>query len=352
MLFLGAGASTPFNKPVTKDFKERLYKDFPDPKENGLVYHLIHHAMFEDIEHVLDCANKLTEFGNNTPSGTFLKALGQYLIYRQAEGYEGKGFHELVKQAELTVNVIKQKIHYVYRWDFAHDQLVVDFYKPLFDFLKSKSELMVGTTNYDRAIEQFCQQSNYSYNDGFTPSINTYYWKDKFYYPSAKSNDSITLYKIHGSLGWKKLGNNIERSSDASDLSYAENMLIYPTLSPKEQEDEDPYRTIIYEFGQMLSKCDVCIVIGYSFRDESVNKFIREFLLQRKKLIIIDRLAEKNLRSHFAPPQVDNMILDQDHSITLPIGDDVVMVDLVPDYAQAENIQDIVKRISGFMSQQ
>ena len=78
-------------------------------------------------------------------------------------------------------------------------------------------------------------------------------------------------------------------------------MLIYPTLSPKEQEDEDPYRTIIYEFGQKLNECDICIIIGYSFRDVSINKFIKELLVNDKKLIVVDKKAEHNITTNFVP---------------------------------------------------
>ena len=95
---------------MTKDFKELLYQDYPSATNNGLIYHLIHHDEFEDIEHILDCANKLTQFGNATPSGKFLKSLGKsFLIYRQALNYSDRGFDELVSQAELLSMRLRKK---------------------------------------------------------------------------------------------------------------------------------------------------------------------------------------------------------------------------------------------------
>lgn len=349
MLFLGAGASTPFNKPVTKDFKKLLYQDYPSAVNNGLMYHLLRFEEFEDIEHVLDCAVKLTDYGN-TPTGKFLKDLGVKRLLRfQYDKNDGgdRGFETLLSEAENAVNLIKSKILYIYKWDFNFDPVVPQIYTPIFNFLKSHSDsILIATTNYDRAIERFCDQSQYYISDGFEQKYNSFLWTGKFSYPYIGDNTSpVVLYKLHGSLGWKKYVNGtIERSSDDADPTYSQNMLIYPTLCPKKDEDDDPYRSIIYEFGQKLNECDICIIIGYSFRDVSINKFIKQLLVDDKKLIVVDKKAEHNIGTNFLP--IISVHQVQGDGVLVEIDGKMKPIELIPEYIEPDNIDNIVEKIS------
>jgi hypothetical protein len=86
---------------------------------------------------------------------------------------------------------------------------------------------------------------------------------------------------LHGSLNWKRHktygpeATSVERSVD--DPNYLEDLLIYPTLSPKEGAEIEPYMTIRKQFEVLMDTMDACIVIGFSFRDEHINDIFSKF---------------------------------------------------------------------------
>ena len=64
-------------------------------------------------------------------------------------------------------------------------------------------------------------------------------------------------------------------------------------MSPKDEANgKEPYRTILNQFESIMKELDVCIVIGFSFRDEHINQIFTEFAnTQGKKLIAISPSA-------------------------------------------------------------
>ena len=71
--------------------------------------------------------------------------------------------------------------------------------------------------------------------------------------------------------------------------------MIYPTISPKDGEEKEPYKTIREKFKEFMDIADICIVIGFSFRDEHINEIFSSFLQRNKKIISISNTADKNL---------------------------------------------------------
>jgi hypothetical protein len=104
-------------------------------------------------------------------------------------------------------------------------------------------------------------------------------------YSYPKVDNKITnvyLYKLHGSLNWKRHKiYDIEATSEerrSYDSNYVENLLVYPTLSPKDGAEVEPYKTIREEFRKYMEGADLCIVIGFSFRDMHINTIFSDFL--------------------------------------------------------------------------
>lgn len=86
-LFLGAGASVPYNKPTTRDLKNKLVKRYIEveatdysPAEHYL-YSILNFPEFEDIEHILQCIKEIDDFFNSSPYG------GKYLLEGQPRLY-------------------------------------------------------------------------------------------------------------------------------------------------------------------------------------------------------------------------------------------------------------------------
>ena len=94
----------------------------------------------------------------------------------------------------------------------------------------------------------------------------------------------------------------MERSVD--DPNYLEDLLIYPTLSPKEGAEIEPYMTIRKQFEVLMDTMDACIVIGFSFRDEHINDIFSKFQTRGKSLIIVFPSADKTTFAHLLKKDV------------------------------------------------
>jgi hypothetical protein len=125
----------------------------------------------------------------------------------------------------------------------------------------------------------------------------------------------IYLYKLHGSLNWKMHKvHGIERTtveSFTNDPSYSDNLLVYPSLSIKTQKKIEPFFTINKLFAESLKKTDLCIIIGYSFRDEDINEIFDRHLKTGKSIIIISPTATtefyRNLLKQEMPESIKNL---------------------------------------------
>jgi len=304
-LFLGAGASVPFGKPTTKQLKIQLSEKYKHEPHVGVtpsqfyLYSMISFSTFEDVEHILQCVKDIDDFFSNSEYG------GKYLLeaqYRYQHPNRPWTLNNLTENIKEVRTMIEDDVFRNYSWNHSYDQALVGILDKLFGVIRKHSrEIHVFTTNYDAAIEEYCGKMEYRCIDGFT--LNEYsnrrIWSGKYSYPPNEDQKNILLYKLHGSLTWKMhKQHGIEATKEegkSRDLNYIENMLVYPTVSPKSGEEIEPYKTIRDEFKKFMDVADVCIVIGFSFRDEHINAIFSEFFKRGKKILIISPSAEKNI---------------------------------------------------------
>lgn len=63
---------------------------------------------------------------------------------------------------------------------FYLNSKVKKIYDPIISFLnKISTAVIIATTNYDRAIEQYCESSSLNFTDGFANVSNSYRWMGK-----------------------------------------------------------------------------------------------------------------------------------------------------------------------------
>lgn len=307
MLFLGAGFSTLFDKPVTSEFKEKInYFD-------GFYRHFLEYEEFKDIEHILQSLHELKNLMENTEHGRFLNYLSKKGFIKYGIGPHMKSYvfdNQLIPTLAEELDKLNEKIDKVednifdtYKWD-KEDDKNLQIIHPLIEFLQNHSnELIVATTNYDIAIERFCENyQKYDLVDGFELKIKKWIWPDNnvFHIPdNYDPNKDIILYKLHGSLGWKiNLDGKIEKTHEEHRTDgkyYGRNLVIFPTLSPKEDEDKPPFNGMITAFKEKLKDVDVCIIIGFSLRDEGIVEIFNEFISDGKIIIIVDEKGVENI---------------------------------------------------------
>ena len=176
----------------------------------------------------------------------------------------------------------------------------------------------------------------------------------------ASSKKRLFLYKLHGSLTWKKFSD-----SKIIKMLYNEDhpqkdaingiTLVSPTRTPKDTESDPPYTELIELFKNRIQDFDVCIVVGYSFRD-SLNEKFMDFLSKKEKLLIVispeatpnimmNFLKKKIMLSSEIPPEAYKC--EQIKEGIQFINEPNIL--LINNYMSSETIDDILRIICGFL---
>ena len=305
-LFLGAGASVSYDKPATEKFKKMLLEKYPPTNfRNHLMTSLLSVPEFTDIEYVLQSIKDIKEF-SKSKGNSFFSYIAKSGFQHQMLAYQSQGYSydQIMNELGEINNIIEDEIFRTYSWnhDKDHDLNAVMF--ELIGVLMKESErIRIFTTNYDRAVEEYASENGYQILDGFRFDVSTgrflwigqknYHYEDENRYPTdfdfKKKN--IYLYKLHGSLNWKQHKKHgivkVDFESKPADPNFEKDYLIYPTLSPKDGQELEPYMTIRDEFIEALGKIDVCVVIGFSFRDQHITEKFRDFVNRRDSYLVV-----------------------------------------------------------------
>ncbi len=168
----------------------------------------------------------------------------------------------------------------------------------------------IFTTNYDTLIERALDRMGIEYLDGFIGTVKRRFdpsvYDLDFYYPGEISEGRVRrydkvlhLYKIHGSINWRRVTPNfgnpygisysstripleseaLEKPALIDSILTDEQLSILPTSGKYGESITMPYAHLFRSFAQALkSPQTVCFVIGYSGWDSHVNQIIEDAL--------------------------------------------------------------------------
>lgn len=217
---------------------------------------------------------------------------------------------EIDEEIDKKINIVKK---------FITDKItqgmncyeLSEIYKKL--YLKTisssrKSPINIVTTNYDMYNERALDELNFIYNNGFTGSYSRTFNPNMYkymYVDNMNLNKDIwnrvdhfyNLYKIHGSISWKKSQDKIyEISKNEIGKSSLENVMIYPTPLKDRSTLMVPYTDLMRSFQDNLTqKNSVLITLGYSFGDDHINRIILNNLsIPSFRLIILGDTEYEN----------------------------------------------------------
>ena len=298
-LFLGAGASKPLGFPDTKEFKTRL-EELLKQRQKGNMFSMLQRSGHEDIENVLTDIDKLM----NLSSDRGYKLLQNTVDITYKENSASPTHDSLDDVLAIFLDYKKSIHNHVYNeysWKgTSNDDLKL--YDDVFQILQTSDDgIHICTTNYDLVMEHYIDidGNGLARVDGFLHDDSTsklFFDPTTFSRPPQNNNQDTRcyLYKLHGSLNWVSHGDKIRQRETDESFAGEDNVIIYPTLSSKDKNyNREPYKTMQSKFKARVKKTDVFIVIGYSFRDESINKEFKNFLRRDKtKMIVISPSAE------------------------------------------------------------
>ncbi len=306
MWLLGAGASFESNLPLVKGLTERVrHKLAEDPFEDGehpdtTIGHVIDGLRADispsaTIEDILDhLADHLSMARRSASKMATVRVLAPGAPAAEPDSQEFK-FEEL----EFVRTRILQVVRDTLRWGYVHADdpaetmegspetpiLRIDhhemFIHVLFTELRAGRQLRVQpieffTTNYDTLIEDALALKEVAYSDGFRGGA-VAYWDPSKNDESATRQDGVraTVTKIHGSIDWARVGEQIVRRRISDPYPEGEtDLLIYPQALKYDLTQREPFDNLFYGFRTSLNRSlpQVLFVCGYGFGDDHVDQ--------------------------------------------------------------------------------
>jgi hypothetical protein len=153
------------------------------------------------------------------------------------------------------------------------------------------------TLNYDMSFETASDRVGAVLIDGFSftqrqffnPSTYdldiVYREKSRIHSEESFYSKVIQLFKIHGSVTWRKTMDGIITKEKQPVSNAVEAVLIYPNSSKYEKSYEMPFFELVSRFQNTLRKENTTLlVIGYSFNDDHINRILRESVKSNSNL--------------------------------------------------------------------
>ncbi|ACU04005.1 SIR2 family protein [Pedobacter heparinus] len=125
--------------------------------------------------------------------------------------------------------------------------------------------LRIFSLNYDMCVEENLGMENIERGFGEDKI-----WDYRRYEPSQEQEISYFLYKLHGSLDWKRNTQNRLTYSDSISSINPLNMEIIFGVQNKLQS-YDPYLFYFYAFREACIRSELIVISGYGFYDQHIN---------------------------------------------------------------------------------
>ncbi len=236
----------------------------------------------------------------------------------------------------------------------AHKGLIQKFAKRAVD----KHRVKLFTTNYDLCVEEAASRLGVVLIDGFSHSAEQRFNRDYFQHDIVRRQTSGTkadyidgvfqLYKLHGSVDWRRRADGVVIRSRANDPSLMP-VLIYPRSTKYQEAFEIPYLDMFAAFQAALREPDTALLIaGFGFADDHISTPIWSALESNLslRLILVDPsfIPSVKLDAHPAPDhlldvglparkyqnRMARLVAEGDPRVTLLNGRFEDLVDAIP----------------------
>lgn len=287
IFLLGAGASVDAGIPTSiqmiKDVEALLEKN-----EEWNLYKKLYNFVKSSILHG-DGINGL--FGNNVTYNierlvytlSELEQNEQHILYPFTTGWHPK-LVELAEPNFERISQLKRKIvgRLKEKWILLENYEKANYYRALMEFQKVyQYPIRIFSLNYDLCVEKTCQVVRIERGFNEERLLDVKLFEDD---PDEPVN--FFLYKMHGSIDWKKNEYGLLTYSDeAGSISIRELEIIFGTNNKLQYAD--PYLFSFYEFARYCLRAKLIITIGYSFGDEHINGIMGQALRQNGKTKIL-----------------------------------------------------------------
>ena len=283
--FLGAGASAPYGMPTASEFIKLLLERGRSRRKWQEVTAALGASTVEQLfDKLADTARYFsTDAGKSIWAQLLMPSLGSQASWLRS-----------IPKLESS---LKNRIFEAYMWNPGNRAVLNAVLGPLLDLAAEQDEVPVYTTNYDRCVEEYCSDPHKGLlcRDGFgeDPHAGRFRWKDTYGKTvngrSVAAARALKLYKLHGSLGWKLGPYGPERLAyeSRSGNRHYKDLLVYPSSRTDPLTKDALFRTVFTEFRGSLLSSDMCVAVGYSFRDPDIAGVFEEFVQSDRLLVMV-----------------------------------------------------------------
>ncbi len=296
LIFVGAGASVSLGYPTTVRFNEELPRKI---KDNPVYVSLL--SLFTTLPANDPEGKKILEDVGIPPIDIErilwkLKEIKHPLILAQNNNDFWKYFHstkvkmsESLKQIQSLESDIQKQVYESYSSTELQRKKMMDTnYWLDHSFLERMKQggcnIEIFTTNYDRAIEKSIEDYGADYKKPFQEGAFSNGLKIDEWDTNKAFTRSIWLTKLHGSINWKYYDR--QQIVESSETYLENNPILYPGF--KDKPEGTPFKEFHDYFASSLKECNSLLAIGFSFRDEYINKLIAENFPKENYVFILD----------------------------------------------------------------
>ena len=302
IFLLGAGASAEACIPTSAEMINRIEKLLAIDKKwmefEALYNHVksaIHYSAglrghFNEKVHynIETIVNTLYELERNEehPLDPFIAAWNSRFV-----ALAGSDFSGVRKFRRLILEALK-------KWMCPEDTSQGDYYRGLAQLQRDLNfSLPVFSLNYDLCVERLMAR-DFIVETGFDGFGSKHVWDwERFDETSPNPLAQIILYKLHGSINWKRDASTKQLFSveqvENIDPDYME--IIFGR--DFKLEAADPYLFYAYEFRRYTFIAKLIVIIGYGFGDAHINKMLTQGIRDdsSRRLFVVSNCQECDL---------------------------------------------------------
>jgi hypothetical protein len=278
IFFLGAGASVPAGVHDVR----ALLDDF--------IYWLTSNSKLQESEIISKIKDRIEQWllQQNTDRAVDIELLLETL--EKLENADDDILLDFYQDKKFILNNLKgtnlsTDLKYFIRTKCFVSKEKTVYLAPFQDFINTYKVLNIFSTNYDNSIEQYCEEKEIRYIEGFDSNG----WNSKVF---EELDEGVKLYKLHGSITWRRTedgdykllpivdpGEKVTLSSGRVGVP----LILYPR---KKLEYSEPIFDILQEVKNKFKLAKYIFVIGYAFKDIHITRLFQYAAKKNRKAII------------------------------------------------------------------
>lgn len=150
-------------------------------------------------------------------------------------------------------------------------------------FLEAHPQVLnIVTTNYDRVLEYTMSYNGVHFTDGFNGKVLSLFDENLF-----KSKNTVNLIKVHGSLNWFNVDDEIRYVNSCFDGLIPQ--IIAPGKSKYQEAYNSPYRELIQKADNTIKEASSFLVVGFGFNDEHLTPKIKSQVKKGVPIVLITK---------------------------------------------------------------